>query len=141
MSAVNREHIERACERLVVRFAHYIDRGRYEEFAQLFTQDGEFTRRGMSSRGQDEILASVKQRPANTVTRHVCGAPCFEKVMDDEATAVTYLVMYQADRNESGPTKFSGPAVIAEYYDVFRNTSEGWRLAQRIAQPVMIREN
>lgn len=140
-SMSNQDEIEQACERIITRMAHYMDHGQYEALSRLFTEDGEFNRRGMSSRGRKEIFDSVSLRPVNVITRHFCSAPCFETVTDSEATAVTYVVMYQSDRNENGPAKLAAPAVIAEYYDTFRRSSEGWRLAKRTIKPIMLPES
>ncbi len=129
--------VERECTRLVAKFALYVDRRRYADFLDLFTEDGSFSRPGLSVSGRQQMSAWLESRPDNWVTCHVCGPTVFETIGESEAQAVTYVTVYQGEEAGSSIPKIELPAALVEYQDVFRKTGQGWRIASRKVQPIM----
>jgi hypothetical protein len=120
-------------------FALYIDNQRYSELVQLFTEDCVFERPGVKVSGRDGLLKEMQDRPTPSITKHICGSPLFLAVTPLEASAVTEMTFYRGETAALGPPDFDGPAAIAEYYDRFRHTEDGWRIAQRNVVIVMVR--
>lgn len=135
---VEAQAIEHACAQLVARFAFLVDHQRYDELKAVFTEDAEFVRPDRALRGQAEILAFMQARPPETLSRHLCGLPCFEAVTADCARATTGLAFYNGDRGGEGAATMAGPAAIADYVDTFVKTLSGWRIARREVVVVMV---
>jgi hypothetical protein len=45
---------------------------------------------------------------------------------------------YHVEGADGRVSEISSPAAIAEFHDVFRRTQQGWRIHQRVAEPVLI---
>ena len=78
---------ERACQRLAVASYSLMDQGRYEETAALFTEDAVWVRGGKPVAGKAAILASLNQRPATDISRHIVTNVLVELQSDNEGTA------------------------------------------------------
>jgi ketosteroid isomerase-like protein len=130
--------IEAQCVRIIAAYAYNVDRRNYEALADLFTEDGVLDRGGHVTEGRSAILAAMFERPAHIATRHMNGIPHFLSVTEDEAVAVTYMLMYVVEGTDEGPNNVPGTTGLGEFHDTFRRTSEGWKLAERRARPAMI---
>ena len=138
MDMRERMAIEAECGRLVAGYVFLVDRRRYDELVDLFTDDCVFERPDARVEGAAALRDLMAARPAHIATRHLCGLPFFEKVEADEAVAVTYTVMFLGEGTDEGPNEVAGAAGLAEFHDLFRRTADGWRIAQRTAKPAMI---
>lgn len=138
MDAIERMLIERACERLVVQFCHYVDHGEAQRIADLFSEDGVWSVPGISTlTGQAELRAGLGERQAkqSRVARHVCSNVLIDVLDEDTAEGVAYVANYRHDRgpeeNDTDLAPVDHPLMIGEYRDRFVRTPEGWRIARR----------
>ncbi|MEM5517201.1 nuclear transport factor 2 family protein [Henriciella sp. AS95] len=138
MDEMQRALIEKQCERLSIRFANYVDQGRAEDVATLFSDDGSFSRAGQVLDGPDQLRAFLEKRPPERVTRHVCTNIDVNLVSPNEATGVTYFLLFEGSRaaDSEGPLPLMSPAALGEYHDTFVLTPQGWRIKERSAQAV-----
>lgn len=126
-----RAAIERACERLVIRYTHSIDLNKREALAEVFCEDAIIDTAGLVRRGR-EILAPPPG-PA-LLMRHICSNILIDVLDERRATGVSYLLAY-VQAPEDGELRL--PAVLGEYYDEFILTENGWRIANRRFQPTL----
>jgi hypothetical protein len=134
--------VERACERLVLDFAHYSDRQDYASLASLFAEEGRMARpTGDPLVGRAAILKSYQSRPAGRITRHICTNIRITVESSETARGLTYAIVYSASANESPDAHFGIKAdsrhLVGEFEDEFIRTAEGWRFAARRARFVM----
>jgi hypothetical protein len=135
MDDVQRLLIERACERLVYAYCHYVDHGEAAKIADQFTEDGVWASPEVTRTGREAIARAFQARQANVgrMSRHVCSTPLIEAVSEDEARGTTYIQLYRHD-GEPGRrvSPLDGlPELVGEYRDVFARTPEGWRFRTR----------
>jgi hypothetical protein len=134
--------IERACERLVLDFAHFSDHQEYEALAALFIPEGKMVRpSGDVLHGREAIIASYRSRPAGRMTRHICTNIRISVVNPDFSRGLSYAVVYSANANQKPESHFGHKAdprqLIGEFEDEFVRTEEGWRIASRVARFVL----
>lgn len=132
------DEVYSACSRLTAAFAILVDAHRNDELGELFTQDCSFDRPGVSLGSRAELVAFMAARPREQLTRHCCTPPLIEQTGEHEAKGVTYLTFYQGEMNKEGLGKLQGVVAFAEYHDVFRKTSDGWRISARRVVPIMM---
>lgn len=130
--------------RLSHAFAHHIDHGEFEEMIALFTPDGVFDRAGLVHHGHDELRAAMAERP-KVVTRHVLSNFHFPRIDADEAEGRIYCMSYHSFDGAGAPDAW--PVVYAtasgrllEFWDTYRRTEDGWRIASRVAKPILVPE-
>jgi uncharacterized protein (TIGR02246 family) len=136
--------IERACERLVTDYCHFVDHGEAARIADLFTEDGVWRAPGVEMKGRDEIRSGfqVRQDNAARMSRHVCNNFSLDVTGDDRAEGVVYLTLYRHDGDPSRKTSpLPGPTMVGEYRDQFARTADGWRIASRRSIVSFIRED
>jgi ketosteroid isomerase-like protein len=133
MAEDTRAEDELAVRNLVAALARAADVGTLEEYAAVFTDDAASELAGYPpTNGLEALMEGAAARRQTggfgpgSGTMHFLGAIHVE--MDgDEATSYTPFVLYQ--QTESSPT----PATAGRYYDTFRRTAQGWRIAGRRA--------
>ena len=135
--------IEHACERVLLRSIRTFDERDWQGFADVFAQDGVFVRANQPNDplvGRDAILAALKSRPADRLTRHLCTNIQIDVLDSDHAKGLCYLYLFSA--TATPPEKaMGGPADpaqrIGEYVDDYVRTAEGWRIARRVGMIVL----
>ena len=141
MDAVLRREIEAECVALRNAFAYHLDHKDYPAVAALFALDGVFIRTGVRLAGPANILAALRQRPADQFTRHITTNFHFTQVDADCARAVFYNQSYFAFTPEKPPYAYSPERMmLLDFIDVFKRTPEGWRFLERDARPLLIPE-
>ena len=136
-----RRDIEADCIALSNAFAYHLDHKNYDALVALFTTDGAFIRTGVRLQGPEEILAAMRQRPAEQFTRHVTTNFHFIQVGDTEAKAVFYNLSYFAFSPKSTPFTYEPQnMMLLDFVDIYRRTPAGWRFLERDARPVFIPE-
>lgn len=130
MCAADRLDAERACERLMRLYCHYVDHGQAARVAELFAEDGVWHSERRELMGQDAIAQAFVQRQHNTsrVSRHVCSSAVVNVEDEAHASGVVYLTLYRADGDGPHSTL---PTLVGEYRDTFVKTPEGWRIRRR----------
>ena len=129
--------IKAECADVINAFAHYVDHREFDQAVSLFAQGGVFERPDMVKSGREEIASIFAGRPESHITRHLLGVPFFATVSDKEVTAVTQCTLYQTQSQDGKPPVVSGPSGVAEFRDRLVATDEGWRIARRVAVPVL----
>lgn len=108
---------------LLARYTYNGDRGRIDQLAACFAENGVLEYPGQVAQGPAAIAAALRSGPANpalTFVRHHITNPLVE-VSDDTATARSYFAVH-AD---------NGPDHSGTYDDRLVRTDEGWRFAHR----------
>lgn len=134
METTERLEIERACERLVTAYCHYVDHGEAERIADLFTDDGVWSSSEVTMEGREQLQKGFGQRQANVarMSRHVCNNLLIDVVDTDHAQGTVYLTLYRHDAKPGRSlSPLEGPELVGEYRDRFVRTPEGWRIAHR----------
>ena|ERR1700730_11995031 len=134
----NRLVIEAELTQLISRFSHYIDTGKYQELALLFTEDGIFHRVGQVLSGREAILEAMLNRHS-FLTRHMVSNILFTQIDAQEAQATMYVANFVGHGGKAElPVGFALPQpAILEFDDTYRRTSDGWRIARRVARVIM----
>lgn len=133
MEALDRIEAERACERLVMRYALAVNSWDIEAFVGLFTPDAIWQRPANPPLvGHAAIQAFMEGQPAGRTLRHVNGL-CLVTVADsgDRATASSQTTVYDTAARAGLPVPLAGPDMVVEYEDVIVRTAAGWRFARR----------
>lgn len=135
MTEIERMLIERAGERLMIEYCHFVDHGEASRIAGQFTDDGVWTSPENTMTGRAEIEAGFKRREAATHrrSRHVCTNALVDVIDADNATGVVYLTLHRHDDKERPdrvrPSEV--PDIVGEYRDTFVRTAAGWRFSRR----------
>jgi hypothetical protein len=134
VSASERFLIERACERLVTLYCHFVDHGEGARVAELFTEDGVWSSSEVTMTGREAIRAGFQRRQDNNarMSRHVCSNLLVDVTDSDTARGVVYLTLYRHDGEPGRRTSPSSiPSIVGEYRDTFRRTADGWHFSRR----------
>lgn len=120
---------EERIRRTYAEFCHALDNRQFEEWSQLFTEDGEFAGPEGSVIGREAILAMISggtlARTPNLRRKHTIHNLVLD-VRGDEATGVCDLVQF--DLPGAGPYEI----VIGKYVDRLARQSDGrWLFAFR----------
>ena len=141
MDLRRRREIEAECIALSNAFAYHLDHKDYPAVAALFAPDGVFIRTGVRLEGREQILATLRQRPADQFTRHITTNFHFTGVDEHSAKAVFYNQSYFAFTPEKPPYAYSPERMmLLDFIDVFTRTPDGWRFQERDARPILIPE-
>lgn len=128
-----------ACIELCNAFAYCLDRGAFEDLAGLFTPDGVWVRHGVELHGRQAILEAMSQRPPDALTRHVTTGHHFLSVTADKAEAVSSNRSYFASAKGDLPRSLlAGEIILLDFIDTFVRRPEGWRIARRETNYVMV---
>ena len=137
-----RRMIRQDCEALSIAYARAVDFRDYDEFVNLFAEDGTLET-GTRLEGRKAIAASLKRRSDELRSRHVLTNIFVNVISRDEATGISYLTLYRHVGPESlrpQPISFNGPFAIGHYQDVFVRTDDGWRFKSRVLHMAFRRE-
>ena len=128
MDPLERLLAERACERLVYRYAQLLDLGQAEKVPELFADDGVWELPGrIRFAGRAELDAGIPTRltaPGRTA-RHLCMNVVIDVLGPDEAVGTSYMVNYRYDDPSGVPADLAptgDPVYIGEYRDRFVRT-------------------
>lgn len=131
--------VKAACIELSNAFAFFLDRRDYVSLAELFTEDGFWTRYGIELRGRDNIVAELAKRPSNQFTRHVTVTHHFTTVTHEQAASVaTNVSFFSLGGGEPPFPVVAGDMIVLDFEDRFVNTPAGWRFASRVSWPLLV---
>ena len=142
MDQRERLEIERACERLVTAYCHYVDHGEASRIADLFSEDGLWASPEVKMSGREQIEKGFGRREAQKerMSRHVCNNFLCEVEDAEHASGVVYLTLYRHDGDPSRKVSpLDGPELVGEYRDRFVRTPTGWRFQERRIQVSFMR--
>jgi uncharacterized protein (TIGR02246 family) len=134
MDLLQRIEAERACERLIARYAQAVNDWDLDTFVSLFTPDAVWQRPNVPPlNGHDEIRGFMNGQPsAGRTLRHVNGL-CMVTLADDglSATSISQTTVYDTARSGPLPVPLAGPDLVVEYRDMLIRQDGAWRFARR----------
>ncbi len=137
MNAWQLQAIELACTKLVNQFEVYNDLGRYDELAELFTEDGRYARPTAPANfveGKANLLAAFKARPKDRLVRHLVTNILIDVTSSTTAKGISYVTQYSGSTDKPAPThgwQANPSCLVGEYTDDFVLTPAGWKIGQR----------
>jgi SnoaL-like domain len=135
MRAEERQLIEHLCRRLSLEFARLNDQGRYEELAELFSEDGVFYRPlapDIALSGRKGILEDFRRKTANVLSRHMCSNVLIDVLDAHNAVGETYFTVYHQEWvGTERPREFSGTIYVGGYKDSFCKIGALWQIKER----------
>lgn len=142
MTETERLWIERACERLVGLYTHYVDFGDGARIAELFAADGVWQVGDTRFEGREmlEGMFRARQEMTQRRSRHVCTNLVVDVEDEDHASGIVYLQLYRHDFEEGTAVSddviapAAPPFAVGQYRDRFVRTEDGWRFALRRAE-------
>lgn len=137
MDELQRLAIAAACRETILRAAAGADAGDADAVAASFVLDAVLERPDTPPiHGRDAIRRSYASRSPDRLTRHLVTNTLVEVAGVCEAHATSLVLLWSGSTNDM-PGPHGRPAdtrqVIGEFHDVFKLTSEGWRIAYRKA--------
>jgi ketosteroid isomerase-like protein len=133
MDALSRIEAERACERLVMRYALAVNAWDLDAFVSLFTPDAIWQRPKVPAlNGHAEIRAFMAGQPKERTLRHVNGL-CMVTVDEsgEAATSVSQTTVYDTPGRDKLPASLRGPDMVVEYRDRLVKVDGDWLFARR----------
>ena len=115
---------------LLARYAHVIDSGDGESYADCFTGDGaiELGRSGLHVQGRAALVEFAREDHARSgAARHLTNSPIIEGDGDGATIDVYLLRLYQ---ERSGDER-RGLGPVGRYHDTLRRVGGRWRFARR----------
>lgn len=133
MDTLSRMEAERACERLVMRYALAVNAWDIDTFVALFTPDAVWQRPHVAPlNGHAAIRAFMDSQPKERTLRHVNGL-CVVSV-DDHGTAassISQTTVYETPVRGALPVPLDGVAMVVEYRDRLARVGTDWLFARR----------
>ena len=127
--------IERACQRLGVRYTHHVDFGKAEKIAELFTEDGVWEAGLRRAEGKAAIQDLFRQRQElkKRISRHVVTNHLVEVLDASHARGVSYIVLFRHDYDLTKTSRplDNQPVFVGQYEDEYVKTDSGWRFKSR----------
>jgi ketosteroid isomerase-like protein len=114
---------------LVTEYAWLLDHRRWDEVANLCTDDAVLTIRGREIRGQSGLAQWAEHRAANHArrTQHQMTLLRLEQSSPDHVTGTAALVLHVAKAGHGG----TYVDLVGEYRDEYVRTPNGWRFSRR----------
>lgn len=132
--------IKQACQQLVLDYASFRDQRRGEDFANLFTVDGELALNGDTFVGR-KALASRLSGDSRQRSRHLMTNIRVTIEDANHAHGISYALIFianEAAEVTAGPAAVVNFTAMGEYHDEFIRTEQGWRIATRRFVPVFV---
>lgn len=132
-----RLEIEQECAKLIVQFANYNDSGDYRALADLFAEDGVFTRPTDPAnpiRGRASILARFEQKPKELLTVHLITNIDIVVESPETARGFSLVLLYTGTRGEGAklPLPAAPQALIGRFNSRFVRTPQGFRFSEHL---------
>lgn len=122
---------EDGIRRTIAEYAHLCDDGRFDEWADLYTEEARFSVMGQTHVGRDQIKAFiVAAQPPEARGTHVCFNTVID-LTDDGASARAVTDYMFLSRTDSGGYQSSNPISAGRYYDRLVREPDRWRFAER----------
>jgi 3-phenylpropionate/cinnamic acid dioxygenase small subunit len=113
---------EEAIRRTIAQYCHLCDDGRFDEWADLYTDDATFSVMGSTYTGRADVQAFIEQgQPPERRGKHIC----FNSLIDvdgDEARVVTDYIFNDKQRAVTS---------AGRYHDRLVRHGDRWRFADR----------
>jgi hypothetical protein len=121
---------------LMDRYGVIHDFGTPEEYADLFTEDGEI---GTRTKGRQALIETAKRDhekysaepgpdgKVSSIMRHIISNRIVKLTGPDTAEGSCYVITVINDKKGDGPLVMS----LSRYVDRYKKTKDGWRIAHR----------
>jgi hypothetical protein len=132
-----------ACQQTVLRLYHTLDHSDYTAASTCFTPDGCWERGGVPLNGQQQILESLRKRPATLFTRHYVSNFLVLEHRGTTAKAAFSLTVYRLDKGEPATLPVAGtmPAMLADVIcELTCNDSGDWLIQQLGVQITFVKD-
>ncbi|MFT8247117.1 nuclear transport factor 2 family protein [Roseomonas sp. BN140053] len=133
-----RRAAEHDAQKVINRFFHCLDDGRYEELSDLMAPEGIWHRQGKELKGPGMVLEAMRARPASLATRHVVTNLVVDARADDLVEAAFYVTVY----GHSGgtiPAPLELPLHVSLYRETLTGSADGWHIAEITSSPTFKR--
>ncbi len=133
MDDLNRLMIERACERVVNRYANLLDAYDHDAFMELWADDAVLNMLGREYVGHAAIRGWLEAREPDMICRHLVTNIVTDVINGISATGVCYTIAYRA-RGQRGqePGLIEPPTFVVRYFNEFAlDPVRGWVFARR----------
>ena len=125
--------------RTLYEFSLALDARRFDEWVQLFTEDGEFAGRTGVRRGRQEILANISDgelaKDPQLCRMHTIHNPLID-IAQDGRSATSFCYLVQFDQRGDGPVEIR----LATYTDRLVKQDGRWLFSSRKIAPYRERE-
>ena len=106
--------------------AYILDSKEYDRMGDVFADDIQFRKPGrLTANGLDELKTAFKNFPAPSLSHHITNL-ILSGSEDGTVQALCKALSQRADKS----------IVAAEYTDILKKTSNGWRIASRTIKPL-----
>ncbi|MCJ8145265.1 nuclear transport factor 2 family protein [Ancylobacter sp. A5.8] len=106
--------------------AYILDSKEYDRMGEVFAEDIQFSNPGrLTANGLEELKTAFKGFPAPSLSHHITNL-LLSGSEDGTVKALCKALSQRADKSMAA----------AEYTDILKNTSEGWRIASRTIRPL-----
>jgi len=114
--------------KLAYRYAHMIDRRKWDLIPRVFTGDADLTGPGFAMSGHEELAGGLPSIDQFSATLH-CVHNHLVHLEGDKGTGETYCVANHIYEKEGVPYKLD---MGIRYDDHYLRTAEGWRIQNRV---------
>lgn len=119
---------------LNARFAWALDLHDFDALRGVLAPDVHYVSIGREFHDAESTIASFRARTHARTTRHGLGNLLLEPIHDDEIRGRSSWHTFASNDDPPGP---GVPLfMVADFSDLYRNTAQGWRIAERIITPV-----
>jgi uncharacterized protein (TIGR02246 family) len=119
----------REIDDLIGRYCILFDDQRWDEFAELWTEDAAFVVDGDAFEGREVVLDFLRTcLPAGYQSKHVISPPIVELAADAMTASAKTDVVWIAQNFEN--------AIVARYDDELVRCEDGWRIRRRAETPL-----
>ncbi|CAH1655677.1 nuclear transport factor 2 family protein [Chelatococcus asaccharovorans] len=106
--------------------AYILDSKEYDRMGDVFSEDIQFINPGrLTANGLDELKTAFRNFPAPSLSHHITNL-LLSGSEDGTVKALCKALSQRADKS----------IVAAEYTDILKKTSNGWRIASRTIKPL-----
>ncbi len=142
MNEIDMLLIERACDRLVNRYANLLDAYDHDAFMDLWADDAVLDMLGREYRGREAIRSWLLAREPNMICRHFVTNIVTYVMSGIAARGNCYTIAYRVSGMLGRePGLLEAPTFIVNYRNEFRLDPErGWVFSRRDVAPAMVGE-
>ncbi|AWB32792.1 nuclear transport factor 2 family protein [Orrella marina] len=117
----------------VTKLFYFLDERRYQDILALFVPDGKWLRKDKWRIGRDDILASLNERPATQIVRHVITNTHVESKTEDRVTVRAYMLSYTFDDGSMHPlpVDLAGPSKLFVLESDVMRVDDVWKIVSQ----------